>query len=218
LQAAQRAALPVLLLGLLFLLPLVAGILPSWLAGRPPLFVTPAAALEDAPGAGFAAAVPPAAVPPPAGAVVPPDEGAPEASAAGAPPLKPLLPPAGLSPAVGVRAASVPVDAEGAAPEPVLPGVLPGPLVPSLPQAPKAKASAMTARLVRGLGKLENGGMAFLLAVVGELGELVQMRATVSELRHTGIRDSISQRGFGNRLFAEGTVSKPLFAVLRLSL
>jgi hypothetical protein len=49
LQAAQRAALPVLLLGLLFLLPLVAGILPSWLAGRPPLFVTPAAALEDAP-------------------------------------------------------------------------------------------------------------------------------------------------------------------------
>jgi hypothetical protein len=172
LQAAQRAALPVLLLGLLFLLPLVAGILPSWLAGRPPLFVTPAAALEDAPGAGFAAAVPPAAVPPPAGAVVPPDEGAPEASAAGAPPLKPLLPPAGLSPAVGVRAASVPVDAEGAAPEPVLPGVLPGPLVPSLPQAPKAKASAMTARLVRGLGKLENGGMAFLLAVVGELGEL----------------------------------------------
>jgi hypothetical protein len=42
--------LPVLLFGLLFLLPLVAGMLPSWLAGRPPLVVVPAAALEDAPG------------------------------------------------------------------------------------------------------------------------------------------------------------------------
>jgi hypothetical protein len=131
-------------LGVLFLLPLDVGMLPSWLAGRPPLVVVPEAAPEAA-AEGLAApwpALPAAAAP---GAVVPPVEGAPDASAAGTPPLKPLLPPAGLSPAEGVREASVPVAAAGAEPEPVLPGVLPGPPASSLPQAlkPSTMASAM---------------------------------------------------------------------------
>jgi hypothetical protein len=131
--------------------------LPSWLAGRPPLVVTPGAGRSaGGPGRELAEAAPRCA----AGAVVPPEEGAPEASAAGTPPLKPLLPPAGLSPADGVRAASVPVDAEGVAPEPVLPGVLPGSSAPFLPQALKARARARTASVQLGLveiGKWRHG-------------------------------------------------------------
>jgi hypothetical protein len=132
-------------LGVLFLLPLDVGMLPSWLAGRPPLVVVPEAA--EAPAAGFAAEpwLGPCSVPP--GAVVPPDEGPPDASGEGMLPLKPLLPPAGLSPVDGVREASVPVAAAGAEPDPVLPGVAPGPPAPSLPQAlnPSARANAIAA-------------------------------------------------------------------------
>jgi hypothetical protein len=145
--------LPVLLFGLLFLLPPGVAMLPSWLAGRPPLVVVPEEALAVAAGE-LAEAAPPAA-----GAVVPPEEGAPEASAAGTPPLKPLLPPAGLSPADGVRAASVPLDADGVAPEPVLPGVLPVSSAPFLPQALKARARARTASVQLGRWRVANGGM-----------------------------------------------------------
>jgi hypothetical protein len=150
-------------LGVLFLLPLDVGMLPSWLAGRPPLVVVP----EEAPealGEGLAAPWPDVAAAPP-GAFVPPVEREPDASGAGTPPLKPLLPPAGLSPAEGVREASVPVAAAGAAPEPVLPGVLPGPPVSSLLQAlrPNTMASAMLARTNFGRLGLADRCMVFLL-------------------------------------------------------
>jgi hypothetical protein len=58
-------------------------------------------------------------------------------------PLKPLLPPAGLSFTVGL-VVSAPVAAAGAEPEPVLPGVVPGAPLPSLPQALKTTANART--------------------------------------------------------------------------
>jgi hypothetical protein len=149
-------------LGVLFLLPLDVGMLPSWLAGSPPLVVVPEAA-PDAAAEGFAAVPCPDVAAAPPGAVDPPVEGAPDASAAGTPPLKPLLPPAGLSPAEGVREASVPVAAAGAEPDPVLPGVLPGPLVSSLPQAfkPSAMASAMMQRTNFGWSGLADRCMGF---------------------------------------------------------
>ena len=134
-----------LLLGLLFLLPEVVA-LPSWLAGRPPLVVTPAVAPE-APVEGLDAVPCPG---PACAAELPPVEGAPDASAAGALPLKPLLPPAGLSPAPGARE-SVPLDAAGVAPEPVLPGVLPGLLSACLLQPPRLTAS--TSAVVTGAAK-----------------------------------------------------------------
>ena len=145
------------------MLPLDVGMLPSWLAGRPPLVVVPEA--PEAPAAGFAAEpwlCPDGVLP---GAVVPPDEGAPDASGEGTLPLKPLLPPAGLSPADGVRDASVPVAAAGAEPEPVLPGVLPGLPVSPLPQAlkPSVRASdIMMARPNFGGPGLADRCMAFL--------------------------------------------------------
>lgn len=141
-----------LLFGVLLVLPPGVAMVPVWLAGRPPFVVVPEA--PEALEAGAFAAPP---WPPEPGAVVPLVEGAPDASGAGAPPLKPLLPPAGLSPAEGVRAGSVPVAAAGAAPEPVLPGVFPASLLPCLPQAPKAKVRARTRKPRPRLGP---GGLA----------------------------------------------------------
>jgi hypothetical protein len=197
--------LPVLLFGLLFLLPLEVGMLPSWLAGRPPLVVVPEAA--EAPAVGFAAEFwlcPDVLLP---GAVVPPVEGAPDASGAGTPPLKPLLPPAGLSPAEGVRDPSAPVAAAGAEPDPVLPGVLPGPPASSLPQAlkPSAKAKAITARPGPCVEHLENGrtGMVSFLRSVA-----------ISGLSGA----SISQRRLGHGLLSRRSVCKSPLTVLRLCL
>ena len=145
-----------LLLGVLLVLPPGLAMLPVWLAGKPPFVVVP-----EAPEAGAFAAPPwPAVAPAPAepGAVVPPVEGAPEASGAGTLPLKPLLPPAGPSPAEGVRAGSVPVAAAGAEPDPVLPGVFPASLLPCLPQALKARVKARDTkpRPCLGLNELTN--------------------------------------------------------------
>lgn len=213
-----------LLFGVLLVLPPGLAMLPVWLAGKPPLFVAPEA-LE----AGAVAAAPwpaaPAAAPDP-GAFVPPVEGPPDASGDGTLPLKPLLPPAGLSPAEGVRAASVPVAAAGAAPEPVLPGVLPASLLPCLPQALKARTSASGAKTARedGLrlrpGKWASKCMVLFLVCCGDGVEGVmkqeQSKGCTATRQDRG--HSVSQRWLGYSLLIESAMGKPLLAVLRFSL
>lgn len=203
-----------LLFGVLLVLPPGPAMLPVWLAGRPPLFVAP-----EAPEAGGVDAVPWLDVAPPApapGAFVPPVEGPPDASGDGALPLKPLLPPAGLSPAEGVRAASVPVAVAGAAPDPVLPGVLPASLLPCLPQALKARISASGTTAARGKRlRLRRGELASECMVVGLVvcGGRAEAEVRLHRIA-AGQGHSVSQRRLGYSLLLESAMDKPLLAVL----